>query len=458
MPSEQITDLDALSTQSAATIGRAFEANAADPRDLVELYLEKAAGTPDVYAHLTADRARREAAAAYERQKIGLRRHPLDGVAISWKDLVDQKDAPTGGGSRLCDDRHPTHDAPVAAAAAAAGLAALGKTHLSELAFSGLGYNPMTATSPNAYDAARVPGGSSSGAASSVALGCAAAAIGSDTGGSVRIPAAWNGLVGLKTTHGLISLKGVSPLSPSLDTIGPLCRSVEDAGLLTAAMVTSAAAPDLAGASLKGKTLLIPETVVFDEIEPDIQAGFDAAIARFEAAGARLHRRAIPEFAEVLAVIAKNGAIVNTEGYALWGAKIEARPNDIFDQVRERFRSGKDFTADQIEFAKLEVARLTRSYLARIAGYDGVVTPTTPNHAPLIADIAGDEATYIRQNLLALRNTRLGNLFGLCSLTLPAGMTDQGLPLAVMTFGQPFGEAQLLRLGAAMEAALADPS
>ncbi|MBX2853700.1 MAG: amidase [Rhodobacteraceae bacterium] len=439
---------------SLASLGRDIEARRLDPRDIVEGYLDRASKTKDVYVRVTAERAKREAAAAADRAKRGLRRGLLDGAPISWKDLFAVAGVPNEAGSKLCAGTTPADDAPVVARAARAGLPCLGKTHLSELAFSGLGYNPMTATAPNIFDASRVPGGSSSGAAASVTHDAAPAAIGSDTGGSVRIPSAWNGLVGLKTTHGLIPLEGVTPLSPSLDTVGPLTRTVEDAALLYA-VLAKRPAPDLTSTNLNGAAFYIAETVMLDDVAPELLEAFETSVERLAQAGARITRGPAPEFSEVLSIAASHGAIVNTEGYAVWREAIEARPNDIYPMIRERFRSGAGYRADQIDFTRLEIQRLQRAYLARTAGFDAILSPTTPNHAPRITDIADDEAVYVRENLAALRNTRLGNLLGLCSLALPTAATPSGLPASLMLTAAPFAEPALLRLGAAAEYALA---
>ncbi|MEM7239387.1 MAG: amidase family protein, partial [Pseudomonadota bacterium] len=217
-------------TASAADLGRAIGDGTLDPRDLTERFIEAISSHTDsamIYARTTPERARIEADAAHARQKSASRVGPLDGVPISWKDSFDSAGVATEGGSRLLAGRVPEADCPALMHATQAGLVCLGKTHLSELAFSGLGLNPMMATPPNTFDRRRVPGGSSSGAAVSTTAGLAAAGIGSDTGGSVRIPAAWNGLVGLKTTIGAISCEGVIPLSVSFDTPGPLTRTVE---------------------------------------------------------------------------------------------------------------------------------------------------------------------------------------------------------------------------------------
>ncbi len=258
-----------------------------DAVDLTEVYLDAMRThefAPRIYARSTEERARAEARAAADRARRGLRRSPLDGVPISWKDLFDSAGVATEAGSALLAGRVPERDAQVLATATLMGLVCLGKTHMTELAFSGLGLNPVTQSPPCVNDHDAVAGGSSSGAATSVAFGLAAAGIGSDTGGSVRIPAAWNDLVGLKTTHGLLSLEGVVPLAESFDTVGPLCRSVEDAALLLAAM-QGAKAPDLAGATLDGTRLMVLETIALDQVREAPLAGFEAAVERLAAPG-----------------------------------------------------------------------------------------------------------------------------------------------------------------------------
>jgi aspartyl-tRNA(Asn)/glutamyl-tRNA(Gln) amidotransferase subunit A len=236
-----MTDINFL---TAAETGRQIESGALDARDVTEAYLnaiEAHEATDTIYVRVMADSARTEAAEAAARAKAGLRRGPLDGVPISWKDLYDTAGVGTEAGTAMLAGRVPTKDATVFARGKRAGVVSLGKTHMTELAFSGLGLNPVTKTPPNVNDPALVPGGSSSGAAASVAFGLAAAGIGSDTGGSVRIPSAWNNMVGLKTTHGLLPADGVVLLIESFDTVGPLTRSVEDAALLTAMMAAQRA-------------------------------------------------------------------------------------------------------------------------------------------------------------------------------------------------------------------------
>lgn len=440
-------------TMTAADLGRGIDAGAIDPRALLETHLDAIARHPlaeRVYARLTPGRARAEAAAAAERARLGVRRGPLDGVPVSLKDLFDTAAVETEAGSRLLAGRTPAADAACVARLSAAGLVCLGKTHLSELAFSGLGYNPRTATAPNVHDPDWAPGGSSSGAAASVALGLASIGLGSDTGGSVRIPAAWQNLVGLKTTAGLVSTAGCVPLSPTLDTVGPLCRSVEDAALTLAAL-TGGRAPDLAGATLAGAAVYAPQDTVFDGADPAPVAAFEAAVARLEAAGLRVVRGPAPEFEEMLTVAARDGAIVDTEGYAVWGEAIEADPDAMLPMIRDRFRGGMRPRADQIDRARLAFRRLADGWLARTAGFDAAIMPTVPILPPSVARIAADAEHYVARNLLALRNTRLANMMGLCALTLPCPEPACG----AMLTGRPFDDARLLRLGAAAAAAVA---
>jgi len=316
---------------------------------------------------------------------------------------------------------------------------------MSELAFSGLGVNPVTATPPNVHDPECAPGGSSSGAAASVAFGLAAAAIGSDTGGSVRIPAAWNDLVGLKTTAGLVPNDGVVPLSPTLDTVGPLTRTVEDAALLHA-ILAGVAAPDLSGASLAGRSFFVPTDAALDDLDPAVARAFEGALARIEAAGARIVRGPAPELTETLAVVSTGGAIVNTEGWAIWRETIEAKGDLMFPMIRKRFASGGEVKAETDARARIALPRLAARWLARVAPHDAAILPTTPNQAPKVSALLADDAVYIAENLRALRNTRLGNVLRLSALSLPSGAPGCG----VMLVGGPREEARLLRLGAAI--------
>ncbi len=432
--------------KTAAEQGRAIAAGKLDPVAQVEAYLDAAAGEPRIYARLTPDRARAEAMAARSRAKAGLLRGPLDGVALSWKDLFDTAGVATEAGSRLLAGRVPGADAEVLRLATLQGTVCLGKTHMTELAFSGLGVNPMTATPPNVHDPRLAPGGSSSGAAVSVAMGLAAAAVGSDTGGSVRIPAAWNDLVGLKTTAGRLPLTGVVPLCARFDTVGPLARSVEDCALVLAAL-EGRRAPDLSAAGLSGLRLLVLEGLPFDAARDAPVAGFESAVARLAKAGAQIARNPLPMVDEAMGL---SGVLFAPEAYGLWKDVIEAHPDRMYPLILERFRTGAQVLAADYVAAWARLDRLRAAWQAATAGYDAVLVPTAPILPPDAERLLTDPAYFATENLLALRNTRIGNIFGLCVLTLPTGLPATGISL----MAAPGSEDRLLRLGMAAEAAL----
>ncbi len=435
---------------SAGALGREIGAGRIDPVALCECFLDALAAHPlagRIYARTTPERARAEAEAAARRARDGLRRSALDGVPVSWKDLFDTAGTATEAGSALLEGRVPERDAEVLENATRQGLVCLGKTHMSELAFSGLGYNPITETPPCVNDPEAVPGGSSSGAATSVAFGLAPAAIGSDTGGSVRIPAAWNDLVGLKTTPGRLSLEGVVPLVASFDTVGPLCRTVEDAALLLSAMGGTHPA-DLREAGLKGVRLLILENAAMEDLRDAPRAGFERAVERLRTAGAVVETGPVEGVEEALSLA---GALYTPEAYATWQDAIEAAPERMYPAILARFRTGLEFSGIEVMRAWLRLKELRAGWARATAGHDAVIMPTSATLPPAMHRVAADEDFYVAENLLALRNTRIGNLFGCCALTIPTGVPSTG----IMFLGPPLAEERLLRLGAAAEAALA---
>lgn len=435
---------------TACDLGRGIGAGEIDPVALTQTYLDAIEGhelKDRIYARVTADRALAEAKASAGRAAAGQRLSLLDGVPVSWKDLFDTAGIGTEAGSKLLEGRVPDFDAVVLANATAMGLVCLGKTHMSELAFSGLGYNPSTNTPPCVNDAEAVPGGSSSGAAASVAFNLASAAIGSDTGGSVRIPAAWNDLVGLKTTAGRLTLEGVVPLALKFDTIGPLTRSVEDAAQLLALMEGSKA-PDLRGASLKGRRLAVLRTVLLEDTRPAPLAAFESAVQRLQAAGAAVDYIDVPEAREAVDL---SGLLITSEAYGLWKDVIEANPDAMYSEILARFRLGStQSAADYVAgWVKLDAARA--AYDAATAGYDAVIGPSSAILPPNLERLNTEEDYYVTENLLSLRNTRVGNMLGLCGLTLPTGIPSCG----IMFLCAPDLEEHLLRIGAAAEEALA---
>lgn len=434
-------------TASAAYLGREIEAGRINPVDLTETYLAAIDAHPfrdRIYARVTADRARAEAKAASDRAKAGLRVSQLDGVPISWKDLFDTAGVATEAGSALLKGRVPDRDARVLANATKAGLVCLGKTHMTELAFSGLGLNPITASPPCINDHDAVSGGSSSGAATSVAFGLAAAGIGSDTGGSVRVPSVWNDLVGLKTAPGRLSIEGVVPLCARFDTVGPLCRTVEDAGLLLAALEAGKPA-SLNGASLKGVRLAVLKTSAFDNLRDAPRAGFESAVERLREAGAVTQSIELECVSEAMALA---GQLFAPEAYGTWKHLIEGNPGAMFAPVRERFQSGGAVSAPDFVAAWQALDGHREAYAEAVAGFDAVILPTCPITPPKIDAVTDDHGLFVSENLLALQNTRIGNLLGLAGLTLPTGVPSCGI-----LFQGPC-EERLLRIGVAAEEAL----
>ncbi|GAA6161713.1 amidase family protein [Ruegeria sp. HU-ET01832] len=437
-------------TMTACDLGRGIGMGQIDPVELTETYLTAIDAHPyrdRIYARVTHDRARAEAKAAQDRAALGLRRSLLDGVPISWKDLFDTAGTGTEAGSALLKGRVPQADAVVVRNATAMGTVCLGKTHMSELAFSGLGLNPITDTPPCIDDVDAVPGGSSSGAAASVAWGLAACGIGSDTGGSVRIPSAWNNLVGLKTTAGRVSLEGTVPLCLRFDTVGPLARSVEDAAHMLA-LLEGGTPADLRGASLKGRRFADLQNIAKDNLRDTPRAAYDSALERLRDAGAEIVPLEVPELTDAMAL---SGVLYTTEAYGLWRDVIEANPDAMYPEILERFRTGKNVSgADYIAaWSKLKASRA--AWDAATSGFDAVLAPTAPILPPNLDRLLTDHDYYVTENLLALRNTRIGNLMGLAALTLPTGTPGCGL----MMMGYPGSEEALLRIGSAAEAALA---
>lgn len=441
--------MDAWRFATAAEQGRAIAAGRLDPVALTEAYLDAATSHPAgsrIYARLTPARALAEAEAARIRAEGQNRRHALDGIALSWKDLFDSEGIATEAGTAMMAGRTPTEDAEVLATATQAGGICLGKTHMSEIAFSGLGYNPVMETPPNVFDGDLLPGGSSSGAAASVAFGLAAAAVGSDTGGSIRLPAAWNGLVGFKPTHGTLPLTGVVPLCVSFDTIGPITRSVEDATLVYA-MLSGSKPVETQGASLAGVKLAIVEDVVMEDLEPEPAAAFDAALQVLIRAGAEVTRLSFPALREAYDLA---GVLYGGESWSFWRPYVEEKGDLMFAQIRERVSAGAEVGAAQWIAAWDRLHVLRQQYGALTAGYDAVICPTAALMPPALARVAADGEYYKSTNLKALRNTRMGNLMGLCGVSVPTGARACGLLLN----GAGGSDATILRLAAAAETAL----
>ncbi|MDP6589027.1 MAG: amidase family protein [Alphaproteobacteria bacterium] len=446
---------------SALALGDGIGRGEIDANELCEHFLariERIDTEHDIYLRTTPERARAEAAAAAERARKGLRLSPLDGVPISWKDLFDTAGDVTGHGAKVLQERVAASDATVVARAGRAGLVCLGKTNQTEFAFSILGINPNYGTPANPFDddVARLPGGSTSGGAVSLARGLAAAAIGSDTGGSVRVPAAWNGLVGLKTSFGLLPLKGVLGLSTSMDTVGPLTRDIADAAALFSALAGrygagNSHAPDLAGADAARLGLALPAKLVWENLDAGVERAARGAVARLEAAGVTISEAEIPQFAEIEELISHFGPFHAAECHALWHVYIEARPNLVYRPILERIRLGGKMPASEVEGAKQSIRKVAPALHARIREVGVLAMPTIAISPPAIAELENDMEAWMAANIMTLRNTRLGNFLDCTALTLPCGKDDNGIPVGLMLMAPPRWEERLLRMASAME-------
>lgn len=427
-------------------------------RDLTEAALARIADPAGegarTFTKVYADSARAAADAQDRLRAAGYVASPLAGLPVSIKDLFDVAGDANLAGSKALDDRPAAErDAPVVARLRAAGAVLVGRTNMTEFAFSGVGINPHYGTPGNPHDRALIPGGSSSGAAVSVGDEAAVVAIGTDTGGSVRIPAALCGLAGFKPTQQRISRDGAVPLSTTLDSIGPLANSIACCAIADAIMAGEPADPPapLPAAALR---LAVARTYVTDGIAPEVAAAFDAACTRLSRAGARVEDLAFPELTEIAAVNA-GGGLAPIEAYAWHRPLLARRGNEYDPRVRTRIERAAGMTA--VEYIELCTARadLIRRAEARSAGFDAVLMPTVAVTAPPIAAFARDE-DYRRLNALILRNTSLINFLDGCAATVPIQPPGTA-PVGLMIVGPHGGDRRLLAVAAGIEAALAEP-
>jgi aspartyl-tRNA(Asn)/glutamyl-tRNA(Gln) amidotransferase subunit A len=442
--------------QTAAQLAALIASGAVDPEALAERTLAAIAACDDqaIFITVTAARARAEARAAATRLREGRARGALDGVPIAWKDLFDLAGLPTTAGSRVLEGMEPAReDAPVVARLRDAGMVCVGRVNMTEFAYSGIGLNPHYGTPRNPHGAGGpyVPGGSSSGSAVAVARGLVPVAIGSDTGGSVRIPAAFNGVIGYKTSGGRYPMDGVFPLSRTLDTLGVFSRTVGDAVLVDAAL-RGAPAPGVRTGSLAGQRILVPGNIVFDDAQPAVVANFEAALGRLAAAGAVVQRLHLPVFDAVLALIARHGAIAAGEAFVLHKSRVEGPDAAAIDRrVLSRLRLGAAMTLADYVTLQQERRRLIAETTGLFAGGAVVAFPTVAHTAPRIADLEADDELFGRINARTLRNTMLGNFLDWCGIAVPSGADANGLPTSLLLSGAPGADDALLSLGLAAE-------
>ena len=367
-------------------------------------------------------------------RRSGAKLPALAGIPISIKDLFDEAGVVTlGGSTALVGTPAARRNSVVVERLKNAGAIIIGRTNLTEFAFSGLGINPHYGTPKNAFDrsAGRIPGGSSSGAAVSVTDGMAAGAIGTDTGGSVRIPAALNGLVGFKPTARRVSRDGVLPLSFSLDSIGPIAKTVADCALLDEILSAETVAA-LKPARLSGLRFAVPKTVFQDDLSPAVAKAFATALSRLSAAGATIVELPMAEFAQA-AVVNPRGILSSVEAYSWHRQWLKDRADKYDPRVLFRIRPGETvLAADYIEVLQAR-ERFINTINAAARGYDAMLMPTTPDTAPTIAEVSKDDESYFRFNGRMLRNPSIVNLFDGCALSIPChepGTAPVGLMIA----------------------------
>ena len=426
-------------------------------RDRLELALSRIADPSGEGARacltVYADAARASADAADARAKSGKRLGPLDGAIVSIKDLFDVAGEVTRAGSRVLagEGAVAAADAPAVQRLRAAGAVIVAKTNMSEFAFSGVGANPHFGTPGNPFDRARVPGGSTSGGGVAVADGMCEIAIGTDTGGSTRIPAALCGIVGWKPSHQRVPTDGAFPLSFSLDSIGPMARSVADCAA-TDAVMAGEQAFQLDPAPLSGLRFGVLQGMPFEGIDQTVSAAWSDALARFGKAVVRLGDGRIPLIDDMVQVNAKGG-LAPAESFSIHRERLARNGDGVDPNIRMRIERGGTIAAADYIWMVQARRRLVRAMDERLASLDALILPTTPIVAPTIAEVASPDV-FGRKNALLLRNTNLVNFFDLCAISLPLPRTG-GLSCGLMLVGRNGQDRRLFSIAAAVESLVA---
>jgi aspartyl-tRNA(Asn)/glutamyl-tRNA(Gln) amidotransferase subunit A len=441
-------------------LGAGLSAKKFSSREIVDALLariEKADGKLHAFTEVYAKEAKALADAADTARTSGFPLGPLHGLPMAYKDLCDINGRIGTGGSKMWEKRIATETSNTVERLTAAGMVPLGKLHMVEFAFGGWGTNPLMGAPWNPWDLKthRVPGGSSSGTGVAVAARLTPAGIGSDTGGSVRIPCAFNGLVGLKVTFGRISLHGTMLLAWTLDSIGPMARSVEDCALLLNAL----AAPDprdpttldqpledftlaTKGGSIEGMRIALPDTDELpDFVDPEVIAAWQAAARTFESLGTNVEAVRLPKWFFDLQKGA--GTISTSEMFSLHRKWIEDKSKAIGDGVRARALLGKDFAPGSYAEELRGMKRRRAEFAEWMRPYDALLTPTVALPPIPLAEV--DELSPMSGFM-----TRPGNYLGLCGLSMPSGFPG-GLPVSIQLLGKPYAERDVLKLGKAFQ-------
>jgi len=445
-----------------AELGRLYRLGDVSPVDVVKVFLDRIDqydAQTLAYITVTAERALAQAKASEMQLGAGIDLGPLHGIPIGLKDLFHTAGVRTTSGSKAFDDFVPQTSATIAHRLEQAGTILLGKTNMVELAFGPYGLNPKYGTPPNPWDTSRVPGGSSSGSGVAVAAGLATAAVGTDTGGSIRIPASFCGIVGLKPTLERVSRAGATPLSWTLDSVGPMTRCVEDAALMFEAM----AGPDSADPvtlnqptvnvithlkqDIKGLRLGFVRAPFCDEADTEVVTAIEEVVRIFEGLGVSVVEMDFPEAREELDdELAGLGSslIMPVEGFASHRDLLATQGDVMDDRIRERIQKGGAFGA--ADYANVLQKRKDLMHRAKktMCDVDALICPTMLTTAPLIADVGTAPVRL---------TTRLVNFLGLCAVSLPCGWSHNGLPIGLQIIGKPFEEQVILRLAYGYEQA-----
>lgn len=407
--------------------------------------------TLNAFITVTAESAIREAERADAEIAAGKWRGPLHGIPIGYKDLIDTAGVRRTAASAMFADRVPARDADVVTRLKAAGAICIGKHNLHEFAYGGSNVISHFGPVRNPVNREFIAGGSSGGSAAAVATGMCYAAIGTDTAGSVREPAALCGIVGLKPSYGLVSTEGIIPLSSSLDHAGPLTRTVGDAAIVLDALTANSHRYHRnLREEVRNFVIGVPRAFFYEDLDRDVAATVEDAIRRLDACGFVV--------SDVEVRVDTDRTLQVAEAYEIHREMAAKSPQLYHPETLRRILSGKDITPDQHRAAVNELAHIRPEVALWFHGVDVLVTPTTPIPAPKLADLQANHDQLRPAELLLLRNTRPGNVWGLPAISVPCGFTSGGLPIGLQLIGPPNGEIKLLQAASAVEQILELPN
>jgi aspartyl-tRNA(Asn)/glutamyl-tRNA(Gln) amidotransferase subunit A len=446
-----------MTNPTLAALASDLETGRTSARKLVEDCLERIADPAGegsrAFIHVDKNAALAAADAMDRLRKVSAAPSRFAGIPVSIKDLFDIKGQVTRAGSRALEDSAPAEaDAPAVARLRRAGFVVIGRTNMTEFAFSGIGINPHYGTPKGAWQRSvgHIPGGSSSGAAVSIVDRMAYGALGTDTGGSCRIPAAYNGIVGYKPTQSRVPLDGGVPLSFTLDSFGPLANTVQCCATLDAVLADEPM-PVVRPRPTRGMHLAVPTTVALDDLDDAVAKTFERALEALSRAGAHIERIEVPEFLDV-GVMNTKGGFAAAESYA-WHRYLLTSKGDVYDpRVAARILRGEGVSAaDYIDLVNARRSLIARA-VVRLAPYDALVMPTTANTPPRIADLADDKA-FTGANLRSLRNCSLINMIDGCAISIPVHREGE-VPVGLMLASFGGADRRIFELAAEVEAVI----